>query len=74
MVYAKVSYWFFSHILLQNAKRLVYGRPLDYTQVWMGHIITLIESLALHYLNFLKRVFSVKEIISGHEIKTNFGD
>jgi len=40
----------------------------------MGHIITLIESLALHYLNFLKRVFSVKEIISGHEIKTNFGD
>jgi len=40
----------------------------------MGHIITLIESLALHYLNFLKRVCSVKEIISGHEIKTNFGD
>jgi len=72
MVYLKVRYWYRSY-LLQNAKRLVYGRPLDYTQVWMDHI-TLIESLALHCLYFSKRVCSVEEIISGHEIKTNFGD
>ena len=39
-----------------------------------GSYYYLIESLALHCLNFSKRMCLVEEIISGQEIKTNFGD